>query len=145
MEYTQASQGRVFVARIDDSEDMIEELKKIIKKENIRAGFVHLMGALCSSKVVLGPEEKQYPPKPVWWEHNNVFEVAGLGVFAWENDEPKIHIHSSFGNYKDTKMGCIREKAEVYLTIEAVIQEVISPNITRKLDDRYNASLLNLK
>ena len=67
MDYKEAKPGRIFVARFDDSEDLLEGLKTIIKKENIKAGLIHLMGAVSKSKLVLGPEEKAYPPSPSWW------------------------------------------------------------------------------
>jgi predicted DNA-binding protein with PD1-like motif len=145
MDYKEAKPGRIFVARFDDSEDLLEGLKTIIKKENIKAGLIHLMGAVSKSKLVLGPEEKAYPPSPSWWEFDDAREVLGLAIFARENDEPKIHLHSGVGHYSESKIGCIREQCEVYLTIEAVIQEITGANITREHDSRYNASLLSIK
>lgn len=143
MKYTQGNIGRVFVIRFDDGENLIEELKNIIKKEQIKAGYVQLIGALSSAKAVLGPHKKEYPPRPFWWEFDDAREIVGIGVFAWENDEPKLHLHSGIGHSSESKTGCIREKAEVYITVEAVIQEVVDVQVTRKLDERYNASLLN--
>lgn len=143
MDYTQAQLGRVFVARFDDSEDLLEGLKTLIKKEKIKAGFIHLMGAVARSKVVLGPEERAYPPAPAWWSFDDAREVVALAIFAWEEDEPKIHLHSGIGHHSESKVGCIRELCDVYLTVEAVIQEMISDNISRKIDSRYNASLLS--
>jgi uncharacterized protein len=144
MDYIQANLGRVFVVRIDDGEDLLQQLNLIIKKEKIKAGYVHLIGASKNSKAVLGPYERSYPPNPYWWEFDDARELLGLGIFAWENDEPKIHIHSGIGHFDVSKIGCIREKSEVYLTIEAVIQEIIAP-VSRKLDNRYNASLLDFE
>ena len=145
MKYVQASLGRVFMALIEDGEDILEQLKDIIKKENIKAGFVHLIGASSTSKVVLGPVKREYPPKPFWWEFDDAREILGLGIFAWENDEPKIHLHSCIGHSSESKIGCIRGESKVYITIEAVIQEIIGPDITREIDSRYNASLLKLE
>ncbi|MFH0702330.1 MAG: DUF296 domain-containing protein [bacterium] len=148
MEYIQANLGRIFIARFDDEENLLEELKNIIKKEQIKAGFIHLIGAIYDTKVVLGPVKKEHPPTPFWWEFDDAREIIGLGIFAWENNEPKIHLHAGIGHSSISKVGCIREKSKVYLTIEAVIQEIIgleNKNITRKNDARYNASLLNFK
>lgn len=145
MKYVQAQLGRIFVVRFDDSEDLLESLKTIIIKENIKAGIVHLIGAIASSKVVLGPEERNYPPSPAWWEFDDAREILAVAIFAWENGEPKIHMHSGIGHKDETKVGCIREKCEIYIVIEAVIQEITGPNILRKLDSRYNASLLSFE
>ena len=145
MDYIKAQPGRIFVARFDDGEDLLEGLKNLIMKENIRAGMIHLMGAVAKARVVLGPEERAYPPVPHFWQFDDAREVVALAIFAWQDDEPKIHLHSAIGHYSESKTGCIRELCDVYLTIEAIIQEVVSDNLSRKLDSRYNASLLNFK
>lgn len=145
MKYVQAKQGRVFIARFDDSEHLLDELKSLIVKEDIKMGMVHLLGAISKSKLVLGPEEKAYPPKPSWWEFDDAREIFATAIIAWEDNEPKIHLHSAVGHYTESKVGCIRDVCEVYLTIEAVIQELVAPNVSRKLDTRYNASLLNFE
>jgi predicted DNA-binding protein with PD1-like motif len=145
MKYTEAKPGRIFVARFDDSENLLEGLKQLIIKENIKTGLIHLMGAISKSKLVLGPEERAYPPTPSWWAFDDAREVLGLAIFAWENNEPKIHLHAGVGHFSESKIGCIREQCDVYLTIEAVIQEITGADITRKLDTRYNASLLNIE
>lgn len=145
MQYTQANIGRVFAVKFEAEEDILVELKNLIKKENIQSGVIHLIGALTNTDMVLGPKKKEYPPSPVWWDFKDAKEILGLGIFAWEGDEPKIHLHAGVGNKKETKLGCIRNKTEVYLTIECIIQEFIDTNITRKLDERYYASLLSFE
>jgi len=145
MEYTQAKPGRIFAVKFDAEEDILIGLKDLIRKENIKAGIAYMIGALTNTNAALGPEKKEYPPTPVFWNFSDAKEILGIGIFAFEEDEPKIHLHAGFGNKKETKIGCIRGKAEVYLTIECVIQEFIDTNIVRKLDDRYNASLLSFE
>lgn len=145
MEYTQGNIGRIFVVRFDDGENLLGGLKNIIKEEKIQTGIIHLIGALSSAKVVLGPHKKEYPPNPFWWEFNDAREIVGTGMFAWEDKEPKIHLHTGIGHSSESKTGCIRDKADIYITVEAVIQEIINVNITRKLDSRYNATLLNIE
>ena len=145
MQYTQANTGRIFAVKFDAGDDVLVELKDLIKKENIQSGVIHMIGALTNTEVVIGPKKKEYPPAPVWWNFDDAKEILGLGIFAWEGDEPKIHLHAGFGNKKETKLGCIRNKSEVYLTVECIVQEFIDTNITRKIDERYNASLLNFE
>lgn len=145
MEYIEAKLGRVFIARFDDSEDLLDEIKALIKKEDIKVGLIHLLGAVSKSKVVLGPEERAYPPEPHWWSFDDAREVLASGIIACEGDEPKLHLHSAIGHHSVSKVGCIREICQVYLTIEAVIQEYNAPALSRKLDTRYNASLLSFE
>lgn len=145
MEYTQGNIGRIFVVRFDDGENLLEGLENMIKQDKIQTGIIHLIGALSSAKAVLGPQKKEYPPNPFWWEFNDAREIIGIGVFAWEDNEPKIHLHTGIGHSSESKIGCIRGKADIYITVEAVIQEIINVKVTRKLDLRYNADLLNIE
>lgn len=143
MEYTQARLGRIFAVKFDAQEDILTELKELIRKERIQSGIIYLIGALTNTDVILGPKKKEYPPEPVVWNFSDAKEILAVGIFAHENSEPKLHLHAGLGNKKETKVGCIRNKTEVYLTVEGIIHEFIDTNITRKLDERYNASLLN--
>jgi len=142
MKYNEAKIGRVFVALLEDGEDLLVEIKELIRQENLRAGFIHLVGATGGSKMVLGPEKKEYPPKPHFFEFDDAREFLGLGIFAWEGEEPKIHLHAGIGHSSSSEVGCIREKSKVYITTEVVIQEIIDIELVREIDPRYNASLL---
>jgi len=145
MEYTQATSGRIFAVKFDAEEDILVELKELMRKEKIQSGIIYLIGALTNTDVVVGPKTKEYPPEPVYWNFSDAKEIVAVGLFAHEDDEPKIHLHAGFGNKKETKVGCIRNKSEVYLTVEGIIHEFIDTNITRKYDERYNASLLHFE
>jgi predicted DNA-binding protein with PD1-like motif len=145
MKYIQAAPGRIFAVKFESQEDILVGLKDLIKKEQIKSGIIWLIGALTNTDVVLGPERKEYPPKPVFWSFSDVKEIIATGLFAWENEEPKIHLHAGFGDKHEIKVGCIRNKTEVYLTVEGIIQEFIDTNISRKFDERYNASLLDFE
>ena len=145
MEYTQVQLGRVFIIRLDNGDDLLDSIKQITIKENIKTGFAHIIGACSKSNVVLGPKERSLPPVPYYWNFDDARELLGFAFIAQENNEPKIHLHSGIGHYTETKLGCIRNECNVFLTVEAVIQEVISNNITRKYDVNCKASLLNFE
>ena len=143
MQYAQAQLGRVFIARFDDGEDLLAGLRKVIIDEGVEAAIVHLLGASAASDVVLGPEERAYPPKPSWWKFDDAREIVGTAIVALDNGEPKIHLHCGIGHHSESKTGCIRNNSKVYLTVEAVIQELTGSGVSRKLDERYNAGLLS--
>lgn len=145
MKYTLATPGRIFIVKFEPEENILAELKQLIKQENIKSGVVHLIGALANTDVILGPQKKEYPPEPIQYFSEDTKEILALGIFAWENNEPKLHLHAGMGNKKETKLGCLRNNTEVYLTIEGVIQEFTDTNVTRKFDDNFNVSLLNFE
>jgi len=52
MQYTKGQIKRVILARLDDGDVLIDEVKGIAKKEKINAGVMVLIGALRKGHVV---------------------------------------------------------------------------------------------
>lgn len=135
MEYSKGNIGRVFTVRIDNKENLIEELEKLAKYENIRSAFFVLLGAVGEANLVTGPENKTIPPEPVWTKINKPSEIMGIGNIFFENEKPKIHLHTSAGNREDVKVGCLREKNETFMVIEVFIMELNGISAARMFDD----------
>lgn len=145
MEYTQCTVGRVFVARFDHGDDLLAELTALIKREDIRAGLLHFVGALEKAQIVVGPKKAEVPPVPMWRDFADGREVLGLGTIFWKDNEPKIHIHSGIGRDNAINLGCIRKDAKTYLTIEAVIIELKGLSAKRQFDEKTKLDLLEFK
>ncbi|MCD6388873.1 MAG: DNA-binding protein [Desulfobulbaceae bacterium] len=132
MEYKTGSTGRIFAVRFDDGDDFLEEMLRLIKNENIRFGWFHVIGGLRQADVVTGPKEPVMPPEPVWCEIEGARETLGTGSIAWdEKDEPKIHLHAALGHHGDTLTACVRKGTKVYLILEVYIIEVTGVDISR--------------
>ena len=144
MKYRTGKPGRIVVARFEDHDDVLANLCSIAKKENIRAGIFYLVGGMREGKIVVGPETDELPPEPVWKELGESHEVLGLGTIFWQKDEPKIHFHGAFGKKEMVKVGCLREKSETFLVLEAIIIEMEGINATRELDPVSGMVLLKL-
>ncbi|TAL23927.1 MAG: DUF296 domain-containing protein [Nitrospirae bacterium] len=144
MKYQVGKTGRVVVARFEDREDVLDNLVSIAKKENIKAGVFYLIGGMREGKIVVGPEKDVMPPVPVWKELKETHEVVGLGTIFYQGDEPKVHFHGAFGKKEMVKVGCLREKSETFLVIEAVIIEIEGVNAIRELDPVSGLTLLKL-
>ena len=145
MKYQTGSPGRVVVAKFDDHDDVLENLIDLAEKENIRAGILYLVGGMREGKIVVGPETDELPPKPVWKELGESHEILGIGTIFWHNDEPKIHFHGAFGKKEMVRVGCLREKAETFLVLEAVIIEMEGIHATREIDPEIGMALLKLQ
>ena len=144
MKYQTGRPGRIIMAKFDDRDDVLENLTGIAKKENIRAGICYLVGGMREGRIVVGPETDDMPPKPVWKELGESHEVVGLGTIFWQKDEPKIHFHGAFGKKDMVKVGCLREKSETFLVLEAVIVEIEGINAIREFDAASGLTLLKL-
>lgn len=144
MKYQTGKTGRVVVARFEDHEDVLANLVNIAKKENIRAGIFYIIGGMREGSIVVGPEKDVIPPVPVWKELKESHEVVGLGTIFYQGEEPKVHFHGAFGKKDMVKVGCLREKSETFLVLEAVIIELEGINAVRELDPVSGLTLLKL-
>lgn len=144
MKYQVGRTGRVVVARFEDKEDVLSNLTGIAKKENIKAAVVYLVGGMREGKIVVGPEKDVMPPVPMWRELGESHEILGVGTIFYQGDEPKVHLHGAFGKRDNVRVGCLREKAETFLVLEAVIVEIEGVNAVRELDPVSGLTLLKL-
>jgi len=145
MKYQTGKPGRIIVAKFDDHDDVLGNLVGIAKTENIKAGIFYLVGGMREGRIVVGPETEELPPKPVWKELGESHEVLGLGTIFWQGEEPKIHFHGAFGKKDTVKIGCLREKSETFLVLEAIIMELQGIKAVREIDPAVGIPLLKLQ
>jgi len=143
MKYQVGKIGRAIVARFEDKEDMLKNLVDIAKKEKIKAAVFYIVGGMRKGRIVVGPEKDKIPPKPVWRELKESHEVVGIGTIFWEK-EPKVHFHGGFGKKNMVKIGCLREKSETFLVLEAVIIEIKDIKAIREFDPLSGLTLIKL-
>lgn len=144
MKYQIGQTNRVVVARFEDGDKILNSLIELSKKEDIRAAIFYLIGGMRNCKIVVGPEKDQMPPIPVWRELTDSQEVVGLGTIFWDRENPRVHFHGAFGKHDSVKVGCLREMAETFLVLEAVIIEIKGVNAVRELDPTSGLVLLKL-
>ncbi|RME65131.1 MAG: DNA-binding protein [Nitrospirae bacterium] len=143
MTYRTGRVGRVVVARFNDGEDLLEGLREIARKEDIRSGVCLILGGLKKGEFVVGPEGDDLPPKPMWRKIETSHEVIGLGTIFWDDTGPKVHLHGSYARADDVKLGCLRQSSEVFLVIEAIVLEIEGINAKRVFEPEAALALLN--
>ena len=132
MKYTTGNVGRIFTVRFDDGDDFLNELIALAKKENITAGWFNIIGGLSEADVVTGPRKPVMPPEPIWHEVREAKEVIGVGsIFRDENNEPKIHLHTSLGHHGQSMTVCVRKGTKTYLILELYLIEIKGTNLSR--------------
>ncbi|NMC72784.1 MAG: DNA-binding protein [Geobacteraceae bacterium] len=144
MRYQGGEVGRVFVVRFEDGDDVLDGLTEIAVREGIRAAAFHLVGGLKRGRFVAGPEREEMPPIPVWRELEESHEIVGFGTIFPHDGKPKIHFHGAFGKRDSVKMGCLREGAEAFLVLEAIVMEITGTNAMRVSDPESGMALLRL-
>ena len=131
MDYRTGSIGRVLMIRFDHGDDLLEGLKEIVQKENIRSAWFQILGGLRQAKVVTGPEEPVMPPTPVWRDVDEARETLGSGSIHRDGEEPIIHLHAALGHHGDTLTACVRKNTKVYLVLEVMLFELDNIDASR--------------
>jgi len=144
MKYQVGGVGRCLVARLEDGEPILDTLIAIAKSEEIRAAVVYLVGGVTEATIVVGPDKEELPPNPVWRTLTESHEAAAIGTIFWEGNEPRIHLHGSYGKRDAVKVGCLREQGNAFLVLEAIILEITGVKARRELDPKSNMVLLKL-
>lgn len=145
MKYQTGKPGRIIIAKFDDRDDVLAGLTLIARNEGLRAAVFYLVGGMREGKIVVGPETDELPPKPVWKELGESHEVTGMGTIFWQDSEPKVHFHGAFGKKEMVKVGCLRENAETFIVLEAVIIEIEGVNAKREIDPATGMALLKIE
>ena len=129
MEYRRFN--NTIVCRIDRGEEILDKIKEVALKENIKLANVNALGATNEFKVgVFKPEEKKYYSN----EFKGDFEIVSLtGTINTMNGEFYTHIHMSAGNDKGEVFGGHLNKAVVSATCEMIIN-IIDGVVDRKFD-----------
>ena len=126
------------VARMDKGEEILEKIKEIALKENIRLASISALGATNDFKVgVFKVDEKKYYSN----EFKGNFEIVSLvGTINTMNNEFYTHIHMSAGNDKGEVFGGHLNRAIVSATCEMIIN-IIEGNVDRYFDKEIGLNL----
>ena len=117
MEYRKFS--NTIVVRIDKGEEILEKIKEIALKENIKLANINALGATNDFTVgVFKTTEKKYYSN----NFKGDFEIVSLtGTINTMNNEFYVHIHMSAGNDKGEVFGGHLNRAIVSATCEMII------------------------
>lgn len=126
------------IARIDKGEEILEKVKEIALKENIKLASISALGAVNDFTVgVFKTDEKKYYSN----SFQGYFEITSLtGTINTMNGEFYIHIHMSAGNEKGEVFGGHLNRAVVSATCEMVIT-IIDGSVDRYFDEEIGLNL----
>lgn len=136
MEYKRFNEK--IIVRIDRGEEILDSIKSVALKENIKLASVRALGA-CNNFVVgvYNVEEKKYYSN----EFTGNFEIVSLlGTINTMNGEFYTHIHMSCGDSEGKVFGGHLNKAIISATCEIVI-DIINGEVDRYYDDNIGLNL----
>lgn len=136
MEYRKFN--NTIVARIDKGEEILEKVKEIALKENIKLANINALGATNDFTVgVFKVDEKKYYSN----SFSGNFEIVSLtGTINTMNGEFYSHLHMSAGNDKGEVFGGHLNRAIVSATCEMIIN-IIDGKVDRYHDDEIGLNL----
>ncbi len=145
MKYTETTEGRVFVLRLEDGEIVQEQIENFAMMKEIHSAKIQMIGgADKGSKLIVGPKEgRSSKIIPVVATLDEMHEAVGNGtIFRNEQGIPKLHCHLVCGRKNNTLCGEIREGVKVWHVMEVIITELTDCKATRKPDTQTGFDLL---
>lgn len=126
------------IARIDKGEEILDQVKNIALKENIKLAGITALGAINDFTVgVFKTDEKKYYAN----EFKGSFEIVSLtGTINTMNDEFYAHLHLSAGNEKGEVFGGHLNRAIVSATCEMVMT-LINGRVDRAFSEEIGLNL----
>ena len=145
MKYQTGEIGKVILAHFDDGDEIVSNLENIVRKEHIRACVFYLLGGITQGRIVVGPANDDVrPPEPTWREIVDSHETLAIGTVFWNGNDPRVHIHGTYGKFDTVRTGCLRDEAKTFLVMEAVILELKGINAVRAVRPDIGMALLTL-
>ncbi|HEY8361988.1 MAG TPA: PPC domain-containing DNA-binding protein [Tissierellaceae bacterium] len=130
--------GDKYIVRLERGEEIVESIKELAIKENIKLGRVTGIGAVNKAKVGLFKvEEKKYYSH----EFEGDMEIVSLaGNISEMNGETYIHFHIALADDSHKVIGGHLNYAYIGATGEIII-DVIDGRVDRKYSDEVGLNL----
>jgi predicted DNA-binding protein with PD1-like motif len=133
--------GNKVVVRIDKGEEIVDALKTICKKLDIKLGSIVGIGATDKVTIsLLNTKTKKYQSKEFTGDH----EIAPLvGNITMMNGEVYLHLHVTMCNVEHKAVGGHLTSAVISATFEGII-DILEGQVTREYNDDVGLNLLKL-
>lgn len=151
MKFVEMTRGRVFVLTIDTGESIRRVIETFCGDHGVKNAKVTILGGVQSgSSYVSGPllenGRETTPIRPIVVSTDAPTEFHGVGtVFPDESGAPVMHLHGSLGREGSSSTGCFRENAIAWLTMEAIIEELVGEGAVRRMDNEKKVAPLTLE
>ncbi|MBE6034778.1 MAG: DNA-binding protein [Clostridiales bacterium] len=128
------------VVRMDKGEEILEKIKEIAVKEDIRLAAINALGAVGEFTAgVLNTKEKKYYSN----DYSGDFEIVSLtGTINTMNKEFYCHLHMSAGDGTGKVFGGHLNRAVVSATCEMIIN-IIDGEVDRVFNEEVALNILD--
>ncbi|ACL69846.1 PPC domain-containing DNA-binding protein [Halothermothrix orenii] len=138
-EYTK---GRTFLGRLPKGGDLLQELTKVVRENNIETGVFMLIGAVEKAKFgYYLQDEREFFFKEID-EHLEI--VSCKGNISLLNGEPFVHAHIIVSDENGNTYGGHLSEETTIFAAEYFIQELIGEKLERTFDKKTGLSLWSM-
>lgn len=138
MKFSECTPGRKFVLKLSPGEILHEQIEQFALSHNIRSAKLSALGGVdAGSVIVCGPTVPitgNIIPQTVTLEAPMEFVATGT-LFTSDEGKPLMHMHGSCGREGKSITGCMRAGIIVWLTMEVIVEELITDGIYRSKDE----------
>lgn len=130
--------GNTCVVRIDAGEDLMEKMKEVCEKEQIRLGRVEAIGAADQGVIgVFDLEKREYYPEKI----DEFMEITSLnGNITTMEGKTYLHLHATLADQRHAVHGGHVLEMRIGATCEMFIT-VLDGEVNRQKDDRLGINL----
>ncbi len=130
--------GRVFVLRLGNDDPLPKCIEDFAAEKKIQLAQVIFVGGIYQGNLVTGPRNTfERRPDPIVLPVSEAHDAFATGIIApAENGSPALHMHGALGRSGQTIAGCFQSGVSVWLVGEAVIYEILSGSIARRVVDK---------
>lgn len=134
-----AEKGRVFLERLPKDGDLLDEITKFVRKNNINKGIIKGIGAVSEAKIgYYNQSEENYE----YTKYNQHLEIVSLlGNISILDGKPMVHAHISLADDEGkTYGGHLAEDTKIFAT-ELYVEEIKGEKKIRTKDEETNLTL----
>lgn len=130
--------GDTLIVRMDRGEEILEQLRAVCEKENVRLGTVQALGAVNDFTTgVFHTDTKEYQAN----RFQGTFEIVSLtGTVTTKDGEHYAHLHMSAGDEKGHVFGGHLNRAVISATCELVLRS-LDGTVERRFDEDVGLNL----
>ena len=130
--------GNTCAVRIDAGEDLMEKMREVCEKEQIRLGRVEAIGATDQAVIgVYDREKREYYPEKI----DEFMEITSLnGNITAMGEKTYLHLHTTLADQKHTVHGGHVLEMRIGATCEMFIT-VLEEEVKRQKDNQLGINL----
>jgi len=126
--------GRIFMGRLDFKTDLLDEINKIVIENNIKAGYINIIGAITGLKTGFYDQNVKEYVHTVY-EPELPLEISScMGNVSIKEGKPFCHIHIVASDRKGKCFGGHLMNGTKVFAAEFIIQEVLGEELVRGID-----------